>query len=127
MVAMSNMSRLVCIVDDDESVRVAMRSLIRSLGHEASVFESAEAFLVSPEVANTSCLIVDMQMPGMSGLDLQVELKVRRPSLPVIIITAFPESRLRHQAEASGVVGFFSKPIDGDVFVECLQRALEKA
>jgi FixJ family two-component response regulator len=127
MIAISSVSHLVCIVDDDESVRIAMGSLIRSLGHEASVFESAEAFLVSPEVEQTSCLIVDMQMPGMSGLDLQVELKARRPRLPVIIITAFPEPRLRQQAEASGAVGFFSKPIDGDIFVECLQRALEES
>ena len=118
------MTSLVSIVDDDETVRVAVSSLVRSVGHDVCVFDSAEAFLASPRLEETSCLIADMQMPGMSGLDLQTALKARRPNLPVIIITAFPEPRIRQQAKAAGAIGFFSKPIDGNVLIDCLEQAL---
>lgn len=101
-----------------------MSSLVRSVGHDVCVFDSAEAFLTSSRLEETSCLIADMQMPGMSGLDLQTALKARRPSLPVIIITAFPEPRIQRQAEAAGAIGFFGKPIDGDVLIDCLEQAL---
>lgn len=117
---------VISIVDDDESVRAAMSSLVRSLGHEACVFESAEAFLASSRLDDTSCLIVDVQMPGMSGLDLQTELGIRRVRLPIIFITAFPEERVRRRAEAAGAVGFLSKPVDGHTIVECLNAALSE-
>lgn len=120
------MSPLVSIVDDDESVRAAMSSLIRSLGHSVCVFDSAEAFLTSPHLEQTSCLIADLHMPGMDGLDLQTALKALRPTLPVIIITAFPEPRIRQQAETAGAIGFFSKPIDGEGLIDCLEQALNK-
>jgi len=90
-----------------------MSSLIRSLGYTACVFCSAEAFLISPRLHDASCLIADVQMAGMSGLELQDELAVRRPDMPVILITAFPEERFRKRAEAAGAVAFFSKPVDG--------------
>jgi len=115
---------VVSIVDDDESVRTAMSSLLRSLGYEACIFASAEAFLSSPRLCDTSCLIVDVQMPGMTGLDLQAELNARRPGLPVIFITGRPEERLRRRAEAAGAVGFFSKPVDGSMIISCLDGAL---
>ena len=83
---------IVSIVDDDDSVRTAMSSLVRSLGYEACVFASAEAFLASPRLHDTSCLIADIQMPGMSGLDLQSELHARRHRIPIIFITAFPRN-----------------------------------
>ena len=115
---------VVSIVDDDESVRAAMSSLVRSLGYEALVFASAEAFLASPRLGDTSCLIVDIQMPGMSGLDLQAELQTRRSTIPVIFITAFPEERIRRRAEAAGAVGVFSKPVEDHIIVGCLVAAL---
>ena len=118
---------VVSIVDDDESVRAAMSSLVRSLGHEALVFASAEAFLASPRLSDTSCLIVDIQMPGMSGLDLQAELRARRSTIPVIFITAFPEERIRQRAEAAGAIGFFGKPVDGHTIIKCLDSALRQA
>jgi len=114
----------VSIVDDDESVRAAMSSLIRSLGYRACVFASAEDFLASPRLEDTSCLIVDIQMPGMSGLDLQVELATHHRGIPIIFITAFPEDRIRQRAEAAGAVGFFSKPVDGHRIIGCLDAAL---
>lgn len=115
---------LVSIVDDDEAVRIAMSSLVRSLGYEAAVFTSAEDFLASPHLHDTSCLIVDVQMPDMSGLDLQDELHARSSSIPMIFITAFPEERFRHRAEAAGAIGFFSKPVDGEVIISCLEAAM---
>ena len=116
---------VVSIVDDDDSVRTAMSSLVRSLGYEACVFASAEAFLASPRLQDTACLIADIQMPGMSGLDLQSALHARRHRIPVIFITAFPEERVRKRAEAAGAVGFFSKPVDGHVIIGCLESALK--
>lgn len=115
---------VVSIVDDDESVRAAMSSLVRSLGYRACVFPSAEDFLASPLLEDTSCLIVDIQMPGMSGLDLQAELSAHRRGIPIIFITAFPEDRIRQRAEAAGAVGFFSKPVDGHTIIGCLDAAL---
>jgi FixJ family two-component response regulator len=101
-----------------------MSSLVRSLGHEACMFASAEEFLASPRLNDTSCLIVDVQMPGMSGLDLQAELQSRGSRIPIIIITAFPEDRFRRRAEAAGAVGFFRKPVDGHIIVDCLNNTL---
>ena len=89
-----------------------MSSLVRSLGYEACLFASAEAFLASPHLGDTSCLIADIQMPGMSGLDLQSELHARQRCIPIIFITAFAEERIRKRAEAAGALGFFSKPVD---------------
>jgi CheY-like chemotaxis protein len=84
---------IISIVDDDESVRAAMSSLIRSLGYEAREFDSAEAFLASPHRHDTACLIADVHMPGMSGLDLQDVLLAGERVLPIIFITAFPARR----------------------------------
>jgi FixJ family two-component response regulator len=115
---------VVSVVDDDESVRTAMSSLLRSLGYDACVFASAEAFLASPRLHDTACLIVDIHMPGMSGLDLQVELKARHCDVPIIFITGFPEEALQRRAEAAGAVGFFGKPVDGGIIIRCLDAAL---
>jgi FixJ family two-component response regulator len=117
---------VISIVDDDDSVRAAMSSLIRSLGYLAYEFASAEAFLASPRLQKTSCLIVDVQMPGMSGLDLQDALLVRQPGLPVIVITAFPADSVRKRAEAAGAAGFFSKPVNSESMIHCLDAALAR-
>jgi FixJ family two-component response regulator len=118
---------VVSIVDDDDSVRAAMSSLVRSLGYEACLFASAEAFLASPHLGDTSCLIADIQMPGMSGLDLQSELHARQRYIPIIFITAFAEERIRKRAEAAGALGFFSKPVDSRTIISCLDAALKHA
>jgi len=117
----------ISIVDDDESVRAAMSSLVRSLGYKSCVFSSAEEFLTSPRLRDTSCLIADVQMQGMSGLELQDKLAVRRPDMPVILITAFPEERVRKRAEGAGAIAFFSKPVDGHALIGCLDAALRSS
>ena len=118
---------LISIVDDDESIRTAMSSLVRSLGFAACVFASAEEFLASPRLNETSCLVADVQMPGMSGLDLQRELATRDRRMPIIFITAYPEERIRRRAEAAGAVAFFSKPVDGGALIRCLDAVLGRA
>jgi FixJ family two-component response regulator len=102
-----------------------MSSLVRSLGYDASVFASAEAFLASSRLHDTACLIADVQMPGMNGLELQSKL-VAQHGIPIIFITAFAEERLRKQAEAAGAVGFFSKPVDSRVIIGCLDAVLKR-
>ncbi|CAH1658787.1 Response regulator receiver domain-containing protein [Hyphomicrobiales bacterium] len=118
-------SAMISIIDDDESVRTATASLVRSLGLATSLFASAEDFLNSEQLTCSDCVITDVQMPGMSGMELQVRLKASGNPVPVIVITAFPEERLRHQAMSAGAIGFLSKPFDGGEMVACLDRALQ--
>jgi Response regulator len=112
------------IVDDDEEVRSAIENLVQSYGFEAHTFASAEEFLASSVAGQTTCLISDIQMPGMSGVDLQAALLDRGHRIPIIFITAFPEERLRRQVEASGAIGFLSKPFDAGVLMDCVDLAL---
>src|ERR1700709_2898577 len=97
---------LISIVDDDESIREATRGLVRSLGYQAAVFSSAEEFLQSDSVDSTSCLITDVQMPGLSGIDLQRWLMDRGNRMPTIFITAFPEEQARARAMQARAIGF---------------------
>lgn len=114
----------VAIVDDDEAVRDALRNLLASLDLGVATFASAEDFLASPACRAAACLITDVQMPGMSGLDLQRHLASVGNLIPVILITAFPHDHLRRQAEAEGAYGFFAKPFDGGLMIDCIERAL---
>ena len=116
---------MIAIIDDDESVRVATESLIRSFGFKTNVFASAEAFLASPTVRDTDCLITDVQMPHMSGIELHETLQARGTFLPVIFITAFPEERIRRRAQEAGAIGFLSKPFDGDAMMGFVFQALK--
>lgn len=116
---------VISIVDDDKPGRVALSSLMRSLGYESHLFSCAEDFLASTERNVTDCLITDVQMPGMSGLDLQLEMGVRSPLIPIIFITAHPDESVRHRAEAGGAVCFLSKPFDGQVLIDCIERILK--
>ena len=118
---------VISIVDDDESVRVATKDLVRSLGYATATFSSAEEFLRSSRLDDTACLITDLQMPGMSGLELQRRLLARGCSLPIIFMTAFPEARSRAQALAAGALGFLSKPLDDELLVSYLGEALSEA
>ena len=117
---------VISIIDDDASVRVATDRLVRSLGYVARTFASAEEFLRSPYVNESSCLIVDVQMPGMSGVDLQVRLSSEGRAVPVILITAFPEEGIRTKAMKAGAVCFLSKPFDGPVLIDCIDSALKQ-
>jgi FixJ family two-component response regulator len=114
----------IAIIDDDLEVRVATENLILSYGLDAQTFASAEAFLSSPMVERADCLITDVQMPGMSGIDLQGALRARGCAVPMIFITAFPEERLRRQVEAGGAFGFLSKPFEAASLMSCIDKAL---
>jgi FixJ family two-component response regulator len=111
-------------VDDDDSVRAAVGSLVRSLGFEVLAFPSAEAFLATPRLDEVACLITDVQMPGMGGVELQSALAASGRALPIIFITAFPEERVRLRAEAAGAFGFLTKPFEGQAMIRCLEAAL---
>lgn len=115
---------VISIIDDDASVRAALGSLVRSLGFTARTFESAESFLGSSNFAETSCIITDVQMPGMSGLDLQDNLRAAGSAIPTVFITAFPEEHLRARAEAGGAIGFLAKPFDGQALTSLLVNAV---
>jgi len=118
---------LIAIVDDDESFRIAMATLMRSFGFGASSFASAEEFLESPQLGETSCVISDVQMPGISGLELQSRLASDNRQTPIIFITAFPDPRIRERALAGGAIGFLTKPFDGQALIQCVDRALNRS
>jgi FixJ family two-component response regulator len=117
---------LVAIIDDDESVRATTDSLVRSLGYIVYTFASAEEFLRSNRLDDFSCVIADVQMPGMSGVELQAHLLTQGSRVPFIFFTAFPDERIRAQALRAGAICYLTKPFDGDSLVRCLQAALNK-
>jgi len=115
---------LISIVDDDESMRESTKGLVRSLGYQAAAFASAEEFLQSDSVDSTSCLIADMQIPGLSGIDLQSWLIDRGIQMPTIFITAFPDEGTRLRAATAGAVGYLDKPFSEESLIRCLDTAL---
>jgi FixJ family two-component response regulator len=116
---------MIAIVDDDVAVRKATEQLVRSFGYSASTFASADEFLKSDQVHDTSCLITDLQMPGLSGLDLQDRLVARGHRIPIIFITAYPEDSARARAMKAGAVGFLSKPFTDAQLLGCLEKCLK--
>jgi FixJ family two-component response regulator len=116
---------VVSIVDDDASVRIATHRLLRSIGFTAHTFASADEFLRSPLMDSTSCIIADIQMPGMSGLDLQAVLRTQGRQLPIIFITAFPEEKIRARAMDGGAVCVLAKPFHATMLIRKLETALE--
>jgi FixJ family two-component response regulator len=119
-------SQVVSIIDDDESVRLATANLLRSFGVQSRTFISVEAFLASGCIGDTACVISDMQMPGMSGIDLQTALRERQLPIPMVFITAFPDQALRSVAEANGATCFLTKPVDGETILACIDRAINR-
>jgi FixJ family two-component response regulator len=117
---------LISIIDDDDSVRSATRSLVRSLGFTAYTFASAEDFLISDNVKNSSCIITDIQMPGLSGVELQRLLIAQGNNTSIIFITAFPDDAIRERVLEAGAVCLLTKPCDGQSLIRCLERALER-
>jgi FixJ family two-component response regulator len=118
---------LIAIVDDDEPVRDAIRTLVRSAGYHASTFGSAHEYLKSEQVHDTSCLVTDVQMPGMSGIDLQDRLIARGHRIPIIFITGYPDDNVRARAMKAGAVCFLIKPFSPDHFIGCIDKALKAA
>ena len=118
-------SKLVAIVDDDESMRAAVQDLLEAVGLLAQGFASAEEFLKSGKQRGTACLIADIRMPGMSGLELQAQLNAERCKIPIIFITAHGDEKMRLQARREGAVEFLSKPFDNEVLLDNVRAALE--
>ena len=116
--------RLVAIVDDDELIRDSLNGLMKAFGFPALTFASAEDFLNSGEQENTACLIADIRMPGMSGLELQSRLSRDNLRIPIIFITAQGDEKMRMQALRAGAVEFLTKPFDDDVLLDSLRAAL---
>ena len=114
---------MITIVDDDEAVRESTKALVRSLGYVARAFSSAEEFLDS-NLDDTSCLILDIQMKGLSGLELQERLVAQGRRTPIIFVTAFPDERTRDQAINAGAIGFLSKPFSNEKLEKFLDLAL---
>ena len=115
---------MVAIIEDDESYRLAVRRLLKSAGFSVQSFASAEDFLNSGEQRETGCLIADIRMPGMSGLDLQSKLNSDHCPIPTIFITAHGDEKMRLQAMRGGAVKFLAKPFDGEVLIEAVRVAL---
>ena len=118
-------SRLIAIVDDDQSVQCALQDLIESEGLSALCFGSAEQFLDSGAQHTAGCLIADIRMPGMSGIELQAKLKADRCRMPIIFITAHGDAKMRIQAMRDGAVEFLTKPFDNAVLLETVHAAVE--
>ena len=115
---------VIAIIDDDPSAREATQRLVRSLGHKTQVFSSAEEYLQSEQGQPPACLITDLHMPGMSGIDLQDRLIADGCRVPMIFVTAYFEEQVEAQAMEAGAYGFLRKPFDDESFVACLDKAL---
>jgi FixJ family two-component response regulator len=115
---------VISVIDDDPSVRTATARLLRSMGFSVYAFASAQEFLSSPQLNETSCVIADVQMPGMNGVELQEYLTAQDHGVPIIFITAFPHEPVRERAMRGGAVCFLSKPFDEPQLLECVERAL---
>jgi FixJ family two-component response regulator len=123
--AITGNNKAVAIVDDDEEVRVALGGLLKSAGLTARAFASAEEFIESGQQFQVACLITDIRMPGMSGLELQAKLNAEGCSIPIIFITAHGDAKMRMQALRAGAVEFLAKPFDDEALLESVRVALE--
>ena len=116
---------LISVVEDDQPFRESMRKLMTVLGYTVQAFSSATEFLKSPLLTETACLVTDVQMPGMSGVELHRHLIDRGQVIPTILVTAYPDETARNRALKDGVVCYLSKPVDDEHLERCLRSALE--
>jgi FixJ family two-component response regulator len=116
---------VVSVIDDDELVRNSIQSLLQSLGYNVHTFASAEEFLTSQQLHQTSCVISDVQLPGLSGIEFEALLRTEGYHIPVILITGHPDERVRDRAMRAGAASFLSKPISEANLTRCLDRALK--
>ena len=117
---------LIAVIDDDEVVREATADLLVALGHTAATYDSAEQFLAGADVASTNCVITDLQMPGIDGLELQARLLAQGHRTPIIFITAFPKDTARQRALDAGAVAFLTKPYKEASLINSLELALKQ-
>src|SRR5208282_6173708 len=118
-------TKSVAVVDDDELVRIALQRLLKAAGLGVASFASAEDLLKSGQLPEIACLVVDIRMPGMSGLDLQVKLKEESHAIPIIFITAHGDEKMRLQAMRAGAVAFLAKPFDSGILLDRVRAALD--
>jgi FixJ family two-component response regulator len=118
---------MIYVIDDDESVRKAFKRLLRSVDLEAETFSSAEEFLKNPKPNKNACIIIDIRMPGLTGLDLQRRLKALGIRIPVIVISASDDIQVREEARELGAVAFFRKPIDDQALLDAIWWAISVA
>lgn len=118
---------VISIVDDDESVRTALKSLIDSVGFRAEVFCSGEEFLKSPVVSQTDCLIADVRMPGMTGLELQEQLNATGASVPIVFISAHDDKDARARGLRAGAIDFLQKPFSEESLLGAINTGLDKS
>jgi FixJ family two-component response regulator len=116
--------RVITIVDDDESVRQALMGLMRAVGFTSEAYACAQDFLKSGRVQRTSCLIADLRMPGMSGLQLHHRLVASGNPVPTILITAHPDDGIRERALRAGIICYLTKPFNEDDLLACIRSAL---
>jgi FixJ family two-component response regulator len=113
---------VISIIDDDASMRAALNNLVRSLGHDVCSFDSAEAFLQSTQLHNSWCVIADVRMPNMSGVELQSSLRAQGYGIPFIFITAVPDESVRRQALRDGALCFLTKPFNENTLIDALNK-----
>jgi FixJ family two-component response regulator len=117
---------VISVIDDDASVRAATDNLLSSYGYVVHTFASAEEFLQSAGLDDSLCVVADVQMPAMSGLDLLTHMRARGYAAPFIFITAFPEESVRDRALKAGAIGFLAKPFAGPALISCVEAALNR-
>jgi FixJ family two-component response regulator len=117
---------MITVVDDDPSVRKALSRLIKAAGYDVAAYETAEQFLAAGPDADSDCLILDVHLPGVSGLDLQTQLGEANRKCPIVFITAFDDKKARSQALAQGAVDFLYKPLDSERLLEVIDEAIHK-
>jgi FixJ family two-component response regulator len=117
---------VISVIDDDASVRIATNNLLSSHGYLIQTFVSADDFLQSDRLDDSACVIADVQMPAMSGLDLLTHMRVKGYTVPLIFITAFPDENVRSKALKAGAIGFLAKPFAGPVLIDCIETALNR-
>jgi FixJ family two-component response regulator len=118
---------LIAIVDDDALARDGIRELVGSLGYETVTFSSAQDFLASSVITKTTCLITDLQMPGLNGLELQEAIRSQGYCTPVILVTAYPNKQHRRRALDNGAVGFLNKPFEEASLIRCINVAIKRS
>jgi FixJ family two-component response regulator len=122
----SGIVTLISIVDDDEDFRASMADLMRALGFTVETFPSAVDFLASPECRHTSCVIADVHMPHLSGIELHSCLEKRGQAIPMILVTAYPDESMKARALCQGVICYLTKPLSEDALLKCVRSALER-
>ena len=124
-VAANNPPRRISIVDDDQSIREALKSLMRSARFNVEAFASAEEFLASERLNDTTCLILDVSLPGMNGFELQRRLNIERRGIPIVFITANSDAASRERAMKGGAIDFLSKPVRRETLFKAIESAIE--